>query len=168
MDIMFVLVIICAIMAIFGIYRAIMNRREDRKATEGRIGADAATRTPHDIVKRQPRWISSTELTHLISSDPDLVVFHLQDGEGMKGLTRLLRGEIVVTLEQLEADLRWIPLGSRIAIYRIGGIDRYLIRRLSKITNGRETFLLSSPAPNMTEDFNQMASGTLATNYIVD
>ncbi len=143
------LLMMCAVCAMIGIYRGLMNRREKRsKVASPHI---SAVRVPH---RAPPRivWLDAIELLKLTNSDPDTVVFRLMDGSGPIGNLRLVNGEQAVTLQEFKDTLPWIPPQSRIALYRVGGIDGAIARRIGAIAPGRELLLVSGRVPHLVED----------------
>jgi hypothetical protein len=87
--------------------------------------------------------MNATEFSKLVNSEPDTVVFQLIDGTGPSTYSKLVWGEVAVTVEQFKDSLPWIPHGNRIVLYRPGGIDAAVARRICAIANGREVLLLS-------------------------
>jgi hypothetical protein len=149
MNVGLVLLLMCAVCALIGIYRGLMNRKEERKCAEKTWvpGYRVPRRVPSHIV-----WVNASELSKLINSEPDPVVFHLIDSTGPSTYSRLVRGEQAVTLQQFKDTLPWIPQGNRIVLYRPGGIDAAVARRICAIANGREVLLLSENVPRPLED----------------
>lgn len=149
MSFVFGLLLMCAMCAMIGILRALMNRREDRKNAK-------ETGVPGDVVrKRVPSravWVNATEFSKLINSEPDTVVFHLIDGTHTTTYFKLVRGELAVTLQEFKDTLPWIPQRNRIALYRPGGIDAAIARQICAVANGREVLLLSGNLLGQSED----------------
>ncbi len=143
--------------AIFGIDRAMRNRKEKQHGSRKKIRTAATTRIPQSADKRQLHWINTEKLMQLISSDPDLLVFHLLDDNSTEDRSSRLPGELAVTLPQLEEALPWIPHGSKVAIYRLDGIDAVLARRITMILQNREALMLSGTLPHTKEKEEPMA-----------
>lgn len=147
----------CVACAIFGIDRAMRNRNKERNGRREKTHIAATTRIPQSVDRHQLHWIDTAKLLQLIGSDPDLLVFRLLDGNSTEDRLSWLPGELVVTLLQLEETLPWIPHGSKVAIYRLDGIDAALTRKLTTILRGREALMLSGTLPRTTVKVEQMA-----------
>lgn len=142
MDIASAVVSMCAVCMAPGIVRLIKDRKAEWAAAGRDAGFVAAARIPGKVDGRRLRWISPRELAQMVATDPELVVFCLVEGPQASHAEEI-PGQVTVTLPQLEETLPWIPAGSRIALYRAGGIDAVLARRLAAMTRGRETYALS-------------------------
>jgi hypothetical protein len=149
MSVGFGLLLMCAMCALIGIYRGLMNHREERKRTEKTRGP--GDRVPQRVPSRAV-WITATEFSKLVNSEPDTVVFQLIDGTGPTRYSRLVGGEVAVTVEQFKDSLPWIPHRNRIVLYHPGGIDAAVARRICADTNGRQVLLLSGNLPGPLED----------------
>jgi hypothetical protein len=149
MSFVFGLLLMCAVCALIGIFRGLMNSREARKrAQKTRMPGD---KVPHPVPFRAV-WVDATEFSKLINSEPDTVVFHLMDGTGTRTYFRLVRGEMAVTLQEFKDTLPWIPRRSRIALYRPGGIDAAIARQICAVADGREVLLLAGNLLGALED----------------
>jgi hypothetical protein len=149
MNIAAILLLICAVFAVIGIYRGLMNLRMERAS------APVSLKPPERIPQRIPTrivWLDVNEFLNLINSDPDAVIFHLTDGTGPSRRGRLARGEVMVTTQQLKDTLPWIPPQSHIVVYRPGGIDIAIFCRLAAIARGRELCLVSGTLPLLVDD----------------
>lgn len=149
MSFVFGLLLMCAMCATIGIFRGLINRREERKRAE-KPGVPGDTVRQH--VPSRAVWVNATEFSKLTNSEPDLVVFHLIDGNGTRTYFKLIRGELAVTLQEFKDTLPWIPQQSQIALYRPGGIDAAIARQICAVANGREVLLLSGNLPGQSED----------------
>ncbi len=143
------LLLICALCAIIGIYRGVMNWRREKGFVRPILApAPIARRSvPSRVV-----WLNAAEFLRLIKSEPDTVVFHLTNGTEPGSNVRIVSGELIVTLQQFKDTLPWIPLGSRLVLYRPGGIDAAIARRLIAIAGGRELRLVAENLPVAVED----------------
>jgi hypothetical protein len=160
MNIAAVLASICAFCAVLGVYRAIKNRNEELEPTKnGETIATTTDRSPH-TVKHHLQWISSAELSQMMSIKSGLVIFQLLTADSLKEMPRRLPGVAAVTLQQLQESLPWTPVGMKVVIYRTGGIDPALARKLSVITSCRETFLLLDSEPPTQKKSNQIVGAT--------
>lgn len=157
MHIAFILASVCVACVVLGIYATRSTRHEKRAGAIKGISLAPTTSIPQSAIKRRLCRINAKELSQLIRTDPELTIFHLHDGSFSHIQSKRLRGELAVTLRELEETLPWIPRGSRIAIYHPGGVDPSLNRRLSAIMHGRQAFLLSGPLPSAAETFDQIA-----------
>ena len=147
MSVVFGLLLMCAICAIIGIFRGLMNRKDQRKRSD-KTGVPAV---PQPVPSRAV-WVNATEFSKLINSEPDTVVFHLMDGTGTRTYFKLVRGELAVTLQEFKDTLPLIPERNRIALYRPGGIDAAIARQICAVANGREVLLLSGNLLGQPED----------------
>lgn len=101
---------------------------------------------------RQPiQWIGATEFARLIQDDPDLVIFRLIDAHLVAEEPGRPSGVVAVTLEQLANTIPWIPSGSRIVIYRMGGISTQLATKVKRVLRGREVMFFSGDAHQAVE-----------------
>ena len=157
MVLVWILLCIFIFSAIIGIRRALSRRKDGRHGAARAVTIRATNKRPRRVAANKLRWIGATELSQLMSSDPDLVVFRLVDEESRKDRSRLLPGELEITLPELEEALAWIPQGSMVIIWRPGGFDSELERRLATILNGHEALLVSGTPEQTAEEFDQMA-----------
>ena len=144
-----ILLLICAACAAIGIYRSLMNRRIERVRRPGMLTPPERPpqRTPSRIL-----WLTTNDFLKLIVYDHEAVVFRLLDGTGTNGRCGVTGAEVAVTMQQFKDTLPWIPTQSRIVIYRPGGIDAAIARRLTAIARGRDLNLLSGSLPRLVED----------------
>jgi hypothetical protein len=149
MSFVFGLLLMCAICATIGIFRGLINRREERKRAE-KTGVPGDTVRQH--VPSRAVWVNTTEFSKLINSESDTVVFQLIDGTGTSTYFKLVRGELAVTLQEFKDTLPSIPQRNRIALYRPGGIDAAIARQICAVANGREVLLLSGNLLGQSED----------------
>jgi len=155
-----VFVALCAATALVGflvVFRAVTVRSRERKHAKNIVNIPAETRIPPRAAMHKLHWVSASEFSRLITSDPDLVLFHLVDGSSQWTRSGQAPSQLAVSLQQLEETLPWIPYTSRVAIYRNEGIDPALARKLSAVMHGREALLLSGMVPPITEKFDEMA-----------
>jgi hypothetical protein len=96
----------------------------------------------------------------MMSVESGMVIFQLLTADSLKEMPRRLPGEAAVTLQQLQESLPWTPVRMKVVIYRIGGIDPALARKLSLITSCRETFLLLDSEPPTQKESNQIVGAT--------
>jgi hypothetical protein len=115
---------------------------EHRRTAAGRFGVIRRRWFAQRITGSRLRWVKTDELKRLIDATPELVVFHLLD-DPAEAVSNRLETEIGVTLPQLEEAIRWMPLGARFAVYRVGGIAPELAQRLCGMTHGRQLLLLA-------------------------
>jgi hypothetical protein len=97
------------------------------------------------------RWIGATEFARLIQDDPDLVIFRLIDAHLVADEHGRPSGVVAATLEQLANTIPWIPCGSRIVIYRMGGISTPLANKVKHVLRGREAMFFSGNAHQAVE-----------------
>jgi len=103
-------------------------------------------------VPRQPvQWIGATEFARLIEDDPELVIFRLIDAHLVAEEHGRPAGVVAVTLEQLANTIPWIPSGSRIVIYRMGGISTQLATKVKGVLRNREAMFFSGDAHQAVE-----------------
>ncbi len=126
------------------------------KTTRNVVSITVAIKPPRPAMHKL-HWVSAAELSRLITSDPDLVLFHLVDGEPSPVKNAHVPSQLAVSLQELEETLPWIPYTSRVAIYRNDGIDKALARKLSAVLHGREALLLSGIVPPIPENLHEMA-----------
>ena len=150
MNVGFGLLLMCALCAMIGIYRALINRRDDRRSA---LSPSAPVPTPQRNASSRVVWLSATEFLKLIESDPDTVVFRLTDGTNCGTHNTIVRGELVVTVQRFKDTLRWIPLGTQPVLYRSGGIDAAIARRLAAAARGRVLRLVGERFPLPVENF---------------
>jgi hypothetical protein len=144
-----ILLLMCAACAVIGIYRSLMNSRIERVPSPGIL------KPPERSPQRFPgriHWLTTNDFLKLIVYDHEAVIFHLLDGTGTSDRCGVTRGEVAVTMQQFKDMLPWIPTESRIVIYRPGGIDAAITRRLTAIARGRELNLISGSLPSLVED----------------
>jgi hypothetical protein len=157
MDMAMCFVTMSAICAIFCILQAVERRREKRIGAGGRTGIQWKGNVTPRSFARGLRWIDAAEFAQLTACNPDLIIFHLIQCNTPNGRSRWLPGELVVTLDQLEQTLLWIPLGTKFAIYRPQGIGVGLARKLSAIASGREALVLAGALSQGGGQFGEMA-----------
>jgi hypothetical protein len=116
---------------------------KERQGAAGRFGVTGKRRLGQRVTGNWLRWIKADELKRLIDADPELVVFHLLDHDPSEAGSKRFETEIGVTLPQLEEALLWMPRGTRLAVYRVDGIEPELAQRLSGMTQGRQVLLLA-------------------------
>lgn len=142
---------------IVGIRRALSRRKDGRHSATRAVTIRATNKRPRRVAVHKLRWISATELLQLMSSDPDLAVFRMVDEGSRKDRSRLLPGELEITLPELEEALAWIPQGSMVIICRPDGFDSELERRLATILRGHEALLVSGTSEQPAGKFDEMA-----------
>lgn len=91
------------------------------------------------------------EFAHLIRTDPDLVIFRLLDDRSPNDENAKPPGVVAMTLEQLANTIPWIPSGSRIVIYRLGGISAPLAAKVTEVLRGREALFFSGDTHHVAE-----------------
>jgi len=130
-----------------------MVSRRPKLAVANRKGIHLVTSpTVLRIVARQRiHWIGATEFSHLIRTDPELVIFRLIDARLTAEENARPAGVVAVTLEQLSNTIPWIPCGSRIVIYRLGGISEGLAGRVSSVLRGRKALFFSGDTHQVLE-----------------
>ncbi len=145
MHLAFAFVTACAAFATFQSLRTVTIGEGPRRS---RLSGSslALTGVPRPPFKARLRWISAEELVRLISADPEMILFRLVDENSDLGRPQGPPGYLSVTVEGLRETLPWIPLSSRIAIYRQGGLDSERVSRISSILCGREVLLVSDAA----------------------
>jgi hypothetical protein len=155
----FVFVGICVLLiCMLAVVRLALNKWKKGQEGTMKLVADHAThRHRRMTASNKVRWMSATEISKLMTSDPDLVVFRLIDDDSPMHRSNLLPNELSVTLPELEEALPWIQRASRLAIYRPGGIDPFLERRLAAILHGRNAILLSGKMEILPGRFDQIA-----------
>jgi hypothetical protein len=146
--------LICAILVMV---RVRMNRNKELCRTSVPINDAWKGKAPRPKVGHRLRRVAAADLPHLIVPDAELTVFHLIEGRPPRDPHVWGCGDVFVTLPQLEQALPWVPYGTRIAVYRPGGFDRDLTRRLSAIACGREALLVSGHIVDAAERFQPMA-----------
>lgn len=145
MHLAFAFVTACAAFATFQGLRTVTVGEGPRRSRM--IGSSLAlTGTPRPPFKARLRWISADELVRLITADPEMILFRLVDHNADLGRPQGPPGYLSVTLEGLREALPWIPLSSRIGLYRQGGLDSEQVGRISNILCGREVLLVSDAA----------------------
>ena len=156
MNIASALLLMCVICALIGIYQALENEREEQRR-KNQLTAKALD--PQRLYQgvRELRRINETDLQRLVGESLELVIFCLVDTGPSKTIPRRFPAELVVTFHQFEERVSWIPLGSRVVVYRTGEIDEPLERRISALTPGREVYLLSGKSPAMATSPSEMA-----------
>jgi len=95
------------------------------------------------VARQRIQWIDALEFAHLIRTDPDLVIFRLIDERSPEGEHTKPLGVVAVTMEQLANTIPWIPSGSRIVIYRMGGISASQAAKVTTVLRGREALFFS-------------------------
>ena len=103
------------------------------------------------MIRQNIQWIGATEFARLIQDDPDLVIFRLIDAHLVAEEHGRPAGVVAVTLEQLAHTIPWIPCGSRIVIYRMGGISTQLATKVKGVLRGREAMFFSGDAHQVVE-----------------
>ncbi len=146
----------CAICALIGIYKAIANHLKERPGGKRGSRAGEVIQLPRRSEPRL-RWINGTEFANLRNSDPNIMAIHLLDDEPTSDELSFFHDEMRFTLPQLEETLPWVPAATMVVLFRPGGIDSALARRLARITYGREVLVLSSPLPQVVRKTAQMA-----------
>ncbi len=157
MDITLFLFCTCSVFAAIAIVRAKIKLGKRLSHAGKRKLVTLRDTVTRRALERRIRWIDAAELSRLIRSDSDLTVFHLIDFAPPAGLERPMHGELFVTLPQLEEALPWMPDGSRFAIYRPGGIDPALSKRLATMVRGRTALLVVGVLPSAAGNFEEMA-----------
>ena len=161
----FIALCLTTAIAILFVYRMVPVRVQQRvavapspreKTARSAVSISTRTRIPRHPMHKL-HWVSAAELSHLITTDPDLVLFHLVDGGPTLASNTHTPSQLTVSFDELEETLPWIPYTSRVAIYRNDGIDIPLARKLSAVLRGRQALLLSATVPPITEKFNEMA-----------
>jgi hypothetical protein len=150
------LAITCLICALLVLARGRMNRNKEFAGTSVPIDSawkGKASRPRGDRLRR----IAAADLPHAIVPSTDLTIFHLIEGRPPRNPIIWGCGDVFITLPELEEAIPWIPCGTRIAVYRSGGFDRALTRRLSAISRGREVLLVSGNIVDAAEKFQPMA-----------
>jgi len=145
------LLLMCVMCAILGIQRAISNRSEERSGVSKKRVAYSIVPYPAGVETSLFHTQRIAELSRQISPEPDQVIVHLIDPGCPRNLTRWVPGELRLTLDELEERLRWIPPGSRLVIYRLGGIGSALTQQLGAMAPGRELLLLSGTVLHVTQ-----------------
>ncbi|MFZ0319433.1 MAG: hypothetical protein WAL56_09930 [Candidatus Sulfotelmatobacter sp.] len=102
------------------------------------------------------RRIAAADLPHALAPGAELTVFHLIENGAPNDPIVWGCSDVFVTLSQLEEAIPWIPCATGIAVYRPGGFDRALTRRLSAIVRGREALLVSGNIVDVAERFQPM------------
>lgn len=103
-------------------------------------------------------WMEAARVLELVDSNPDIMVFRLIDeGDPRQGLT-VFHGELSVTLREFENTVPWIPMGSRILVHRIGGIDPQHARSIAAGAHGRDVLVMKGLIPAMIEKNIQLAA----------
>jgi hypothetical protein len=148
----FVCMLLCG--AILGIWCVLNRLGSNRGGTGNAFAKGLRVVSGHKL-----RRMNLVDLARLKSSDPDMVVFRLVDEKFLTEESSRLPGELDVTLPDLEEALPWIPRGNRITIYRPGGIDLFLERRLTAILRHHEAVVLSGKLIQMPENFEAMTGG---------
>ena len=156
MNIASALLAMCAVCALIGIYRALENEREEQRRKDRPTGKALDPRRLHRAT-RELRRINETELQQLAGRTPELIILCLVDTGPFKTTPRRFPTELVVTFHQFEERISWIPMGSRVVVYRTGDIDEPLERRISALTPGREVYLLSGKSKAMATAPSDMA-----------
>ena len=157
MELGFIFISMCAIFFMLQSVRAVAGGYGTRSLRRSKLNF-SLDRTPSSTAKVRLHWADTAEISRLIASDPELVIFRLIEIASMRDQPQLHPGYLSVTLKELKETLPWIPHSSRIAIYRMGGIDSALVRRLSAVLQGRDVLLLKDPVPPMISGF-QMVAG---------
>jgi hypothetical protein len=142
-------VFLSAICATIMLDRAIAIRRPSWAVARKGIHLVPAPAMLRIAARRRIHWIGATEFAHLIQSDPELVIFRLIDDVFSEDEHSKPPGVVAVTLRQLGNTLPWIPCGSRIVIYRLGGISASLAGKVLAMLHGREALFFSGDAHQM-------------------
>jgi hypothetical protein len=142
-------VFLSAICATIMLDRAIAMRRPNWAVARKGIHLVPAPAILRTVTRRRIHWIGATEFAHLIQSDPELVIFRLIDDVFPEDEQSKPPGVVAVTLRQLGKTLPWIPCGSRIVIYRLGGISAPLAGKVLVMLQGREALFFSGDAHHM-------------------
>jgi hypothetical protein len=145
------LLLMCVVCAILGIQRAILNRSEERSSAGKKKGVLSMAPYPPGVETSFFHTRRIAELTRQISPEPDQLIVHLIDPGSPRDSVRWVHGELRLTLDELEERLRWIPPGSRLVIYRLGGIGSSLAQQIGAMAPGRELLLLSGTVLHVTE-----------------
>jgi hypothetical protein len=102
-------------------------------------------------------WVEPVQILRLIDGGAEIVVFRLIEHEESRRRPAVFRGEIPVTIEELEATVPWIPLTNRIVVHHSGGIDAALARTIAASAHGREVMLIPGVLPERVEQRLEMA-----------
>jgi hypothetical protein len=138
--------IVFAIGATFLFERVRMTLRTNSRGARRSTHVSSAKQVPVGVSHCPYSWIDAAEFARLATADPDLVVFCLIDGFSPDCEQMRTPGVVPVTVEELEDTLVWIPLVSRVAICRMGGVNDKLAKQLAAILHGRVAFLLKDDA----------------------
>lgn len=162
MQLGFMFVSMCAVFLMLQSVRAVAGGDTARRVRWARVGSafHAASRISG---RRRLHWVDTAELSCLMASDPELVIFRLVEGDSKQDWKQRNPNDISVTLNELEKTLAWIPHSSRIALYRAGGLNASLVRRLSAIMGGRDVLLLQGEVPIRTAGNSRNMAGELCS-----
>jgi hypothetical protein len=142
-------VLLGAVGATFLFDRAILLRRQGWTVDRKGIHLIPTPMGVSKLVRQRIHWIDAQEFARLIRSDPELVIFRLNDGLQTEIKCDVPPGVVAVTLGELEKTIPWIPLSSRIVIYRAGGIGASLAKDLVTILQGRDVMFFAEDAEPM-------------------
>jgi hypothetical protein len=150
------LAITCLICALLVLARAKMNRNKEFVGTSAPFDyawRSKASRPKGDRLRR----IAAADLPHAIVPGADLTIFHLIEGRPPRNPMVWGCGDVFITLSELEEAIPWIPYATGIAVYRTGGFDRALTRKLSAVARGRDVLLVSGNIVDASKRFQPMA-----------
>lgn len=140
------LVLFCTICATLLLDRAISYRRPGWAFARKGIQIVPAVAGARNVLWQRVHWIDASEFARLIDGDPDLVIFRLIDGFLPEIECSEPRGVVAVTVAELEKTVPWIPMSSRIVIYRNGGMSAALARDVATLLHGRDAMFYSGEA----------------------
>ena len=156
MNVAIFLLLMCIVCAILCIWRAIVNRSEDRSSLSKKRAAPSIAPYSPGIETSLSHSRRVAEVSRQISPEPDQVIVHLIDPGSPRNIPRWVPGELRLTIDELAERLRWIPPGSRLVIYRLGGIGSTLTQQLGAMAPGRELLLLSGTVLHVSQKSERM------------
>jgi hypothetical protein len=142
-------------------YLVAVRHLERRHRAAGKFGVIGKRWLGQRNTSSRLRWIKADELKRLIDVDPELVVFHLLEGDPAEASSKRFETEIGVTFPQLEEAVRWMPPGTRFAVYRVHGIAPELAQRLSRMTRGCQVLLITERFSPASERFDGHLAGQI-------
>lgn len=161
----FVLILFAVIGAVFIAVRIMRRVQETRARTGATARRGRALRQKQAAAHARVVWAEHAHILRLIDDGADVVIFRLIQEEAYRSGPPVFRGEIAVTLEELEATVPWIPMASRIVVHHGAGIDAVLAREIAAHSHGRDVMLLATTLPAAMEErpkiggIHRMASG---------
>jgi len=131
----------------------IMRRVQETRARKGATAHSGRAHRPQQAAAHAHIvWAEPAHILRLIDGGAEPVIFRLILDEAYRRGPSVFRGEIVVTLEELEATVPWIPMASRIVVHHGAGIDAALAREIAAHANGRDVMLLAGMLPAPVEE----------------